>query len=121
MKLATNLYQIFRHGGNKAEYIGPVHTDANKDILVLQSAQPKVTSTSYGVRRSSLNLIQSTQVAVPHVGTNETRDLKIEIKTSLPVGVDDSSFDALYDRFLEIASDKAVFKEIITSGRIVRA
>jgi len=121
MLITTTTYDIFRHGGNKAEYLGPNHTDSNKEILVLQSAQPRVTPTSYGTRRSSLNFIQSLEVAVPHVSENETRDGKLEIKSSLPVGIADVDFDALYDQLFEMVANKALFKSIIQSGRIVRA
>lgn len=121
MQLATTLYTTYRHGGNKAEYLGMRHTDVLKDVLVLQSAQPRVTPTSYGNRRSSLNFIQTVAVDVPHTSDKDSRDAKIEIKSSFPVGLSDAEFDLIYNQLKEMVDDKAVFKSIILTGRIVRA
>jgi len=112
-------FAIYRHGGNKAEYLGPNHTDVIKDVMYLRSASPKLTSTSYGNRRSSVNDIHTVAIDTPN-GDTENRDLKFEIVGSVPVGTSDADVDAALVRLVDKVSDTTFMKETFVQGRIVK-
>ena len=112
-------FDIYRHGGNKAEYLGPNHTDVVKDVMLLSSVSPKLTSASYGNRRSSVNDISTSAVDTPN-GDVENRDLKLEVLGSIPVGTLDATFDAALLRLQNLVNDSALMKQIFIQGRIVQ-
>lgn len=112
-------FDIYRHGGNKAEYLGPNHSDVTKDVLYLQSTAPKLTATSYGNRRSSANQIHTVPVDLPN-GDTENRDLKFQIVGSIPVGTPAADITAALARLVDLASDTTLMNDIFVKGRIVQ-
>jgi hypothetical protein len=98
---ANAVYSAYRTEGNRSVYIGGSHSDKMKDQVVISSSTPKRSASSYGNRRSSLNLVRSVTVDTPDGGT-ETKDAKIELVISLPVGITASDVDELFARIVSV-------------------
>jgi len=83
----TNVtYSIYRKEANRAVYIGPANTDLVKDQLIVNSASPKQSASSYGNRRSSVNYLSTLSTSNPD-GTSTAKDVKCEVVVSIPAGV----------------------------------
>lgn len=87
---ANVTYNVLRDSssGDKldASYYGPLHSDTQKDILVVKSSDPKRTNDSYGVRRTTVGYYKSFAIAGPSTLTT-SKDLKVELSVSFPVGI----------------------------------
>lgn len=94
---ADVVYNAHRVTGDRANYIGPEHSDTSNDTLILSSSSPKRTSMSYGNRRSTFKVIRTITVATPD-GATESKDAKIEVSVSLPVGMTNDDLDELQAR-----------------------
>lgn len=116
---ANVTYSIYRKSENRAEYIGPAHTDLAKDLLVVTSTSPKQTSQSYGNRRSSVNLLTSVNSPNPD-GTTSVRDLKVEVSVSLPAGVTFAVLDEALSRIAEAISNDTIATDLFHLGKIDR-
>ena len=116
---ANVTYSIFRKSDNRAEYIGPAHTDLAKDLLVVTSTSPKQSATSYGNRRSSVNYLVSVSSPNPG-GTTQVRDLKVEVSVSLPAGVTFAVLDEALSRVAEAISNDAIATDLFHIGKIDR-
>ena len=108
-------YAIHRVIGDRAIYTGPLASDLVKDDLIVQSKAPSRTRTSYGNRKSSLNLVTSTTVAniegVTHVLTR-----KLELVVSAPVGTTDAEY--LEDKARLASLSDADYLAIVKTGKI---
>nr|UJQ85695.1 MAG: hypothetical protein 2 [Leviviridae sp.] len=116
---ANVTYNIYRKESDRAEYIGPVHTDLSKDLLVVSSASPKQTSGSFGNRRSSANYLKTVTVADP-AGVNVSRDLKVEIIVSMPAGVPFATLKESLRRIATAASTDDIATDLFHIGRVDR-
>lgn len=112
--LADKVYSTYRNSGDRTEYIGPNHSDLTKDWASLSSTAPKKNSATYGNRRSTFKVIRSSVVATPTGGT-ETKDAKIDISVSIPVGMSDSDRNELQARAFSLAD--AVFDGLVNNGQ----
>lgn len=113
--LAANVeYAMLRTQGNKSAFIGAGHSDLSKDLLTLTSNPPKRTNTSYGNRRSSINLVRSVSVPTPD-GTTEVKDMKLELVMSIPAGVSNADFDEAVARITSVSD--ALLKDIAVVGQ----
>ena len=112
---ADKVYNLFRMQGDRAEYIGPDMSDSSSDMLILSSATPKRTSASFGNRRSTFKVIRTVTVATPDGGT-ESKDAKIEISVSLPVGMDPADLEELHARGYSLPD--IIFEALVTTGQV---
>nr|UJQ85252.1 MAG: hypothetical protein 2 [Leviviridae sp.] len=116
---ADVVYNIYRKSENRAEYIGPAHTDLSKDLLVVSSSSPKQTSTSFGNRRSTVNLLTTVSAPLPD-GTSAKRDMKVEISVSLPAGVTFAILDEALSRIAHAITTDAIATDLLFIGKIDR-
>lgn len=96
------LYQPLRTEGYRTAYIGAAHSDISKDQLTVSSIPPKRTAGSYGNRRASINLVRTVLVATP-LGGIEAKDMKFELSTSVPVGVDVNAINDMFARLTSVS------------------
>nr|UJQ85928.1 MAG: hypothetical protein 2 [Leviviridae sp.] len=115
LTLNGSVFSEFRHNGNRCEYISDTHSDVLKDTLVLTSASPKQTMDSYGNRRSSANLIKTVPVVAPD-GETVRKDMKLEVLSSVPVGVAFTEFEAECDRMVALLSDTTNRQKLFEIG-----
>lgn len=108
------LYNALRSEGDRTTYIGSGHSDIVKDQMVVSSIAPKRTATSFGNRRSTVNLLRGVSVATP-AGAAESKDLKVELNVSIPVGVSDNAVSEALARVLSL--DLATLKAIVVTGK----
>lgn len=108
-------YNQLRVDGDKATFIGPVHTDIIKDQLTVQSIAPKRAVDSYGNRRSTVNYLSGITVATPD-GKTAAKDLKVELNVSTPVGATDAQVGEALTRILSLTV--ADLKSIVVTGKI---
>jgi hypothetical protein len=111
-------YTRFRVDGNKGTFIGPSHSDITKDMIILTSASPKQNNQSYGNRRSSLNCVSTEQVAIPNTADLVRRDMKIEVLSSIPVGVSYDSFKERVARVRGLLSNEAFVQNLFLTGQL---
>lgn len=111
-------YAIYRSAGNRAVYHGPEHTDLVTDELILVGNDPVKNNDSFGNRRSSFKLLRSTDVAGTDGISTLTRDAKVEILTSLPVGMANAEIDELFARAAEAAKSTAVTENLAQLGQV---
>jgi len=114
---AAVTYNHFRTQENRATYIGPVHSDISKDMLIVQSSSPKRSGSSFGNRRSSINLVQSVDV-VDAEGATVTKDMKVELSISIPAGVTTAQLAEACARIEGIISDDTNRVDILHIGKI---
>ena len=117
------IYKIYRHSGNKAEYLAGTSTDIQKRMLLLTSNPPKSTQANSGVRRSHANFVESVNVPIDlcNPGTSDcmAMDAKLELVSSLPVGTPEADVDRLIANLTALCANTALLKSIITDGKIV--
>lgn len=113
---AAVLYTPLRAEGTRVSYIGPNHSDMIKDMVVLNTTPPKRSGTSFGNRRASINVIASVTVPTPD-GETETKDMKFELVTSVPVGTSQSDLDEIMARISAAVADTALVKDVAVIGR----
>lgn len=113
---AAVAYQPLRTEGSRAFYIGVSHSDVAKDLLTANSNAPKRSANSYGNRRASLNLVRTIVVNTPD-GETETKDMKFELVTSVPVGASDAQVEECRARLAEILANPALIKDIAVVGK----
>lgn len=94
----TNVtYSVLRDSSSGTQltksYFGPSNTDILKDQVVVKSTDPKRTADSYGVRRSSVAYYLSKAISDPNAAS-ATKDMKIEVSVSVPIGAAAQSFSA---------------------------
>lgn len=118
--LNTHPYNLYRHGGNRAEYIGANHSDVDKDVLIAVSTAPKQTKESYGNRRTSVNLVDTVSVSTP-LGENVNKDMKLELAASIPVGATFSDFEVLAARQAALLGDSTLLRELFELGQVVQS
>lgn len=114
---AAVVYSHYRTDNNRATYIGPVHSDLSKDMLVVQSVSPKRNGVSYGNRRSLANLINSVSVLDTN-GVSTTKDMKAEISVSIPAGVTLNDFKERIARLNGILDDATLVENLFFTGKI---
>lgn len=111
---AAVIYNPLRSEGSKTLYIGVSHSDIAKDQLSLSTTAPKRSASSYGNRRATFNVVRTVTVGTP-VGTTESKDAKLELNSSLPVGMSDAEVDELFARAVSLA--KADYKSLAVTGK----
>lgn len=114
---ANVVYTMFRSEGNRAVYVGPAHSDLNRDQMILNSVSPKQTKDAYGNRRSSLNYNMTVTTTNPD-GTSSAKDAKVEIVVSLPAGVSDTSVKEMFARVGNIAINDTLVLALFKQGQI---
>ncbi len=114
---AAVVYNLYRTENNRASYIGPSHSDLEKQQILVTSGSPKQTSDSYGNRRSTLNCVQTVTVANP-AGDNVRKDMKLEINASVPVGATFAEFQELMAHVENIAGNDTLMQDIFLTGKI---
>lgn len=111
---AVVTYNALRSEGDRTTYIGASHSDIVKDQLVVSSIAPKRTAASFGNRRSTVNLLRGVSVTTPG-GATESKDLKVELNVSIPVGVSDDAVSEALARVLSL--DVPTLKSIVVTGK----
>lgn len=111
------IYSLNRTTVDQANYNGPNQTDVVTDKLLLTSKAPSRSATSYGNRRSSLNVQRSAVISTP-LDTTEHKVAKIEVLTSIPAGMSESDFNEMVARARSALSDPILVKAIFTTGQI---
>lgn len=120
LKNAANadvIYTLQRTTGDKAEYAGPNHSDLAKDSLAITSVAPRRSPTSYGNRRSSMNMIMTIVADTPD-GRTETKDFKLEVVASLPVTATESEIQEIRARVASLLAQGTLVESIINDGKI---
>nr|UJQ85748.1 MAG: hypothetical protein 2 [Leviviridae sp.] len=116
----TNVtYNVYRKETNRANYIGPTHSDILKDTLVITSVPPKSNGTTYGNRRSSANYLVTITTSNPD-GTSSAKDMKVEVAVSLPAGATFATLKEALARIAGTMTDDAVATDLYHIGKIDR-
>lgn len=115
---AAVVYSIYRVRDNRAEFIGPAHSDLSKDMVILTSQAPKVTATSYGNRRSNLNVVSTTKVTTPVSSDQVQRDMKLDASASIPNGATLAQFKELTARLSAALADDNLVESFFLTGKI---
>jgi predicted small metal-binding protein len=103
--------------GLRTTYTTDGHTDLVKDQLVINSNEPKLTKTSYGTRRSTIDRRFSVDVPLPD-GTTAKRDVKVSFSSSIPVGCAFAGdLAAPIAELAELVSDASLMEDIVTHGQ----
>nr|UJQ84885.1 MAG: hypothetical protein 2 [Leviviridae sp.] len=118
--LNAAVYSLYRHGGNRAEYIGAAHSDSDKDMLIVNSVAPKQTAASYGNRRTSVNLVDTITVATPG-GESIQKDMKLELVGSIPVGATFADFEAMAAKQADLLGNSALLKQLFETGQVIQS
>lgn len=111
------VYNIFRVTNDRASYIGPVHSDLLKQQLLLTSIAPKQLKDSYGNRRSTLNSVSTVSVLNP-AGETVSKDMKLELTASIPVGATFAQFKEHLAAIADLANDDAMMNSFFLTGKI---
>lgn len=109
-------YTLYKFSNDRAEYIGPVHSDLAKDVIIVQTATPKKTAKSYGNRRSSIRLVRTVEVAQPD-GVKAMVDIPVRVEVSLPVGAAHDAFAAQVTELLGTVT-ASVIQQLFVTGRV---
>lgn len=110
------VYTPLRTEGFRTSYIGPQHTDMHKDMVIANSASPKRNGNSFGNRRSNFNYITAVEVPTAN-GETETKDMKVEIVTSVPVGTSEAEVNEALARVSSFLADSATAKQLFVVGK----
>lgn len=111
------VYELFRQEGDRATYVAPDNTDLHKSTLVVQSVAPKRNGDSYGNRRTTLNLLEA-QSVVDAANVTVTRDLKVALTTSIPVGVTLAEMKEQCYKLSVLLQDASFVENVIMNGRL---
>lgn len=107
-------YNALKTVNDTTTYIGAGHSDLSKDQVTVSSVPPKRTAKSFGNRRSSVNIVRTTAVGTPD-NLTERKDAKIEIVSSIPVGMSVAEQEELYARAFALAMQ--TWKDIAVVGK----
>ena len=111
---AAVTYNALKTVNDTTTYIGVAHSDLSKDQVAVTSVPPKRTAKSFGNRRSSVNVVRTTAVSTPD-NLTERKDAKIEIVSSIPVGMSVAEQEELYSRALALSMQ--AWKDIAVVGK----
>nr|UJQ84985.1 MAG: hypothetical protein 2 [Leviviridae sp.] len=114
---ASVTFAEFRQEGNRAEYVGPNHTDLDKQTVILSSEAPKQNGVTYGNRRSVAKVIDTVTVAAP-TGADVRRDMKLELSASIPVGATFAEFEELAANVAEMLAQPTLLNDLFMIGKI---
>lgn len=87
--------KAYNHNGNTADqatYTGPANTLTTKDMLILKTTAPKPTKDFDGVARRNAKFTRTVTLA-----NGKTAEAKMEVISSLPVGMAEADVDSLRD------------------------
>jgi hypothetical protein len=115
---ADLVYTPYRKEGNKAVFIGDLHTDLREDSVTLSSNSPKETSNSYGARRSTLKVLLDFPTPQPGTDALLNRTAKVEISVSLPAGLLLGDVDQVASRAAALLADQVVLDQLFLRGSI---
>lgn len=110
-------YTLYRVDNQRAVYHGEGHSDLVNDSVLLTATEPKKTRDSNGNRRSVTKVIQTVTVENPSCDTPQSKDAKIEILTSIPVGASTAQIGELLARGAEVLQT-ADIKLFALTGKI---
>ena len=111
---AAAVYNPLKTVNDTTTYIGAAHSDLSKDQVTVSSVSPKRTAKSFGNRRSSVNVVRTTTIGTPD-NLTERKDAKIEIVSSIPVGMSVAEQEELYARALALTLQ--TWKDIAVVGK----
>lgn len=118
--IGTVVYNLYAQNGLRAEYIGPNHSDVNKDLLILTTSQPSRSSANNGARRGSMTFVRT--VDVPSICDPTCigrQDQSIKIMTSIPVGMADADFVAGLAVAADFAAATDLVRKVATKGQLI--
>lgn len=112
---ADVIYSFFRQTGSRTTLIGPDHSDASKDMLVVNQRDPVPQKNEQGYRRTEAEFQRTTVVAEP-IG-NVKKLARVSISSSLPVGMPDVEIEELFARACEVAKQGTQRKDFFVLGK----
>lgn len=115
----TQVRSVAQATGVKTTYNGPAHTDVAKDHLAITVQDPKRSTDSYGNRRTTVAYYKSIDVEVPGSASTVSKDLKIEINISLPVGATTSELNEAGARLQAFLESETYLDTTAFSGGIL--
>lgn len=115
---ATVNYTLYRTAGNRAEFHGPAHSDTNTDVVILVGNDPTKSGDSFGNRRSSCKILRSADVSATDGVSTLTRDAKIDIQSSIPVGMTESEINELFARAAEAVILSEIATDLARTGKV---
>lgn len=113
---SNTTYNQLRSEGFRTSYVGATHSDITKDTLTLNSNPPKRSGSSFGNRRSSINLVRTVSVSTPD-NLTEIKDMKFELVCSILVGVAQSEIDEAIARIASLAANTSVVNSVAVAGK----
>lgn len=111
---AAVLYNALKTVNDTTTYVGAAHSDLSKDQVTVTSVSPKRTAKSFGNRRSSVNVVRTTVIGTPD-NLTERKDAKIEIVSSIPVGMPVAEQEELFARAFAVTLQ--TWKDVAVVGK----
>ena len=109
------VYSFFRFSGGRTTLIGPNHSDASKDILVVNQRDPVAQKNEQGYRRTEAEF-QATTLITEATGTVK-KIARVGISSSLPVGMPAAEIEELFARACEMAKQGTNRNDYFVLGR----
>lgn len=116
-KAGTNVvYTLFRLAtGGRTTLIGPDHSDASKDVLVINQKDPVAQKGESGYRRTEAEFQRTTVITEGAVSVKKIG--RVGISSSLPVGMADDEIDELFARACEMAKQGTQQDDFFVLGK----
>lgn len=108
-------YSLYRSAGGRTILIGPNHSDASKDILVVNQRDPVAQKNEQGYRRTDAEF-QATTLITEATGSVK-KVARVSISSSLPVGMPAVEIDELFARACELAKQGTNQVDLFVLGR----
>lgn len=109
------VYAFFRQTGGRTTMIGPEHSDASKDVCVINQRDPVAQKNDMGYRRTDAEF-QKTVVIAEAAGSVK-KLARVAVSSSIPVGTTDADIDELFARACEMAKQGTQQKDFFVLGK----
>jgi len=109
-------YDFLNNTANSTSYIGTEHSDLQADLIVLTSVNPTRRATDYGNRRGKSNL-QRGIVAETPIGDSVVKNAKLEVSSSVPVGMPFAEFKEFCARQAAFLMNDEYCEHLFMQGR----
>lgn len=96
------------------------HSDISKSVFQIRNQDPKPSRTSFGNRKVTLKAIDTvTDLSTPNAET-ETKDFRMEVQISAPIGNEDAVLELIQARFLlmQKALDEGNLQKLFHLGSV---
>lgn len=118
--VGSDTYTLYQQSALRAVYIGPLHTDLKKDMIIVTTQEPSRNTSNNGARRGSMTFIKTHVVPVNgDPACTVLQDSSIKVMTSLPVGSDLSVLAGGMSAVAAVAASDIVTIPLFARGQLI--